>query len=84
MPRLSRQDAGRKLRTTQSTPWHDVLAQREADFPITKAIYVLFERIGDGRYVACAMGVWAMALLAATLVGASILLGRRMGAMFRV
>ena len=61
-----------------------ILAQRAADFPITKAIYVLFERIGDGRYVASAMGVWAMALLATTLVGASIMLGRRMGAMFRV
>jgi iron(III) transport system permease protein len=61
-----------------------ILAQREADFPITKAIYVLFDRLGDGQYIASAMGVWAMALLAVTLIGASRLLGRRMGALFRV
>jgi hypothetical protein len=30
------------------------------------------------------MGVWAMALLAVTLVGASMMLGRRMGALFRI
>jgi iron(III) transport system permease protein len=61
-----------------------ILAQREADFPITKAIYVLFERLGDGQYIASAMGVWAMLLLGTTLVGASLLLGKRMGAIFRV
>jgi iron(III) transport system permease protein len=60
-----------------------ILAQREAHFPITKAIYVLFERLGDGRAVASAMGVWAMALLAVTLAGAALLLGRRLGGMFR-
>ncbi|MHC4414191.1 MAG: ABC transporter permease [Planctomycetota bacterium] len=61
-----------------------ILAQREAHFPITKAIYVLFERLGDGQYLASAMGVWAMALLAVTLIGASIMMGKRMGMMFRV
>ena len=61
-----------------------ILAQRAADFPITKAIYVLFERLGDGQYIASAMGVWAMLLLGTTLVGASLLLGKRMGAIFRV
>jgi iron(III) transport system permease protein len=61
-----------------------ILAQREVHFPITKAIYVLFERLGDGQHIASAMGVWAMALLGLTLVGASILLGKRMGALFRI
>jgi iron(III) transport system permease protein len=61
-----------------------ILAQREEHFPITKAIYVLFERLGDGLYIASAMGVWGMALLAVTLIGASLLIGRRMGAIFRV
>jgi iron(III) transport system permease protein len=61
-----------------------VLAQREEHFPITKAIYVLFERLGDGPYIASAMGVWGMALLALTLVGASLMMGRRMGAIFRL
>jgi iron(III) transport system permease protein len=61
-----------------------ILAQREAHYPITKAIYVLFERLGDGQAIASAMGVWGMALLAVTLIGASALLGRKMGALFRV
>ena len=61
-----------------------ILAQREEHFPITKAIYVLFERLGDGQYIASAMGVWGMTLLALTLIGASMMMGRRMGAIFRV
>lgn len=60
-----------------------ILAQREGDFPVTKAIYTLFERLGDGPGIASAMGVWAMALLAVTLLGASALIGKRMGAIFR-
>ncbi|MCH2137976.1 MAG: iron ABC transporter permease [Phycisphaerales bacterium] len=60
-----------------------ILAQRAADYPVTKAIYVLFERLGDGAGIASAMGVWAMALLAVTLVGASVLMGRKLGAVFR-
>ncbi len=61
-----------------------ILAQREAHYPITKAIYTLFERLGDGPYIASAMGVWGMALLAVTLIGASVLMGKKMGAIFRV
>ena len=61
-----------------------ILAQREEHFPITKAIYVLFERLGDGQYVASALGVWGMALLAVTLIGASLMIGKKMGAIFRV
>ncbi len=60
-----------------------ILAQRESDFPVTKAIYTLFERLGDGPGIASAMGVWAMALLAVALLGASALIGKRMGAIFR-
>jgi iron(III) transport system permease protein len=61
-----------------------ILAQRAEHFPITKAIYVLFERLGDGQYIASAMGVWGMALLGLTLVGASLMIGKKMGAIFRV
>jgi iron(III) transport system permease protein len=61
-----------------------LLAQTEKHFPITKAIYALFERLGDGPYIASAMGVWGMALLTLTLVGASLMLGKKMGAIFRV
>jgi len=61
-----------------------ILAQQQRHYPITKAIYELFGRLGDGQYVASAMGVWAMALLTVTLVGAGVLLGKRLGAIFRV
>jgi iron(III) transport system permease protein len=60
-----------------------LLAQRERDYPITKAIYTLYDRLGDGELVASAMGVWAMALLAVTLLGASAIIGKKMGALFR-
>ena len=60
-----------------------LLAQRESDYPVTKAIYALSERLGDGQAIASALGVWAMALLAATLLGASLVLGKRLGAVFR-
>lgn len=61
-----------------------ILAQQQSDFPITKSIFAFTNRLADGVSIASAMGVWGMALLAVTLVGASILLGRKMGAIFRV
>jgi len=61
-----------------------MLAQRADYFPITKTIYELFQLIGTGKYLASALGVWAMVFLAATILGASAILGRKMGAIFRV
>ncbi len=61
-----------------------LLAQKQDDWPITRAIYAFSHRQGDGPYIASAMGVWGMALLTVTLVGASALLGKKMGAIFRV
>jgi iron(III) transport system permease protein len=61
-----------------------ILAQQQSDYPITKAIYTFLNRLGDGPFIASAMGVWGMALLTVTLVGASILLGKRLGSIFRV
>jgi len=61
-----------------------ILAQQSKHYPITKAIFELWNRLGDGAFVASAMGVWGMALLATTLVGASILMGKKFGAIFRV
>jgi iron(III) transport system permease protein len=60
-----------------------VLAQSAEFFPITRAIYELWSRLGDGLYVASALGVWAMLLLTLTLLLAGALLGKRLGAMFR-
>lgn len=61
-----------------------ILAQQPSDFPVTKAIYSFLNRMGDGPAIASAMGVWGMALLTITLVGASILLGKKLGSLFRV
>lgn len=61
-----------------------VLAQQAGHYPITKAIYLLLSSLGNGPYLAAALGVWAMVFLAVTLLGASLLLGKRLGAIFRV
>ncbi len=61
-----------------------ILAQRSDHFPITKMIYELTNRLGDGIFVASAMGAWGMALLAVTLIGASAMMGKKLGSIFRV
>lgn len=60
-----------------------MLAQKMAYYPITKTIFELFQLIGIGRYLATALGVWAMLFLTVTLVGSSVLLGKKLGALFR-
>lgn len=61
-----------------------MLAQRADHYPITKTIYELFQLLGSGPYIASALGVWAMLFLAVTILGATLLLGRKLGAVFRV
>ena len=60
-----------------------ILASKEPYYPITKAIYALLQRIEDGPYIASAMGMLGMLLLAASLFVAGRLFGRRMGELFR-
>ncbi|MDX2131503.1 MAG: iron ABC transporter permease [Planctomycetota bacterium] len=60
-----------------------ILAQQTADYPITKAILAFMDRLGDGPYIASAMGVWGMALLTTTIFAASLLLGKKLGSIFR-
>jgi iron(III) transport system permease protein len=61
-----------------------ILAQKQVFFPITKAILELFQLLGEGKFLACALGVWAMVFLATMVAGVSLLLGKRLGAIFRV
>ncbi len=61
-----------------------ILAQKTVFFPITRAIFELSQILGSGPYIACAFGVWAMLFLVCTLGAAATLLGRKMGAMFRL
>lgn len=60
-----------------------ILAQQAVHYPITKAIYSLVMSLGDGPALASALGVWAMVFLAVTLAGASLILGKKLGALFR-
>jgi len=61
-----------------------VLAQEQSHYPITKAIYSLLSSLGNGQFLASALGVWAMLFLAITLIGASLAIGKKLGALFRV
>lgn len=61
-----------------------ILAQQQQHFPITKAIYALISSLGNGHHLASALGVWAMVFLGVTIIGAGIILGKKMGALFRV
>ncbi len=61
-----------------------ILAQKQIFYPITKAIMELFQLLGDGKFIASALGVWAMVFLGVTITGMSLLLGKKLGAIFRV
>jgi len=60
-----------------------ILAMQEKYYPMTKAIYMLMGRLGDGGYIASAMGMLGVVLLGAALMLAQRLIGRRMGDLFR-
>ncbi|MBL7139577.1 MAG: hypothetical protein ISS74_01565 [Planctomycetes bacterium] len=62
-----------------------ILAQNDAFNPVTRTIYRIYlsDYAITGEMVASALGVWAMAFLAATLVGATVLMGKRLGMLFR-
>ncbi len=61
-----------------------ILAQQAQHYPITKAIYSLFSALGNGTALASALGVWCMVFLAVAVVGAGLILGKKLGALFRV
>ncbi|MFN0131289.1 MAG: ABC transporter permease [Phycisphaerales bacterium] len=60
-----------------------ILAQQARHYPVTRAILSFMERLRDGPNIASAMGVWGMALLTVTLVGASAMIGKKLGSIFR-
>ncbi|MEE2709641.1 MAG: iron ABC transporter permease [Gemmatimonadota bacterium] len=61
-----------------------ILAVKEQYYPITKAIYALMGRIADGPYMASALGMLGMALLAGSLLITGKVLGKKMGELFKV
>ena len=60
-----------------------ILAQQTIHYPITKAIYSLIGALGAGPSLAAALGVWAMCFLAVTILAAALILGKKLGALFR-
>lgn len=60
-----------------------ILAQKAAYFPITKAIFELSSFLGQGQALASALGLWTMVFLGASMMTASALLGKKLGALFR-
>jgi iron(III) transport system permease protein len=60
-----------------------ILALKEKYYPITKAIYALLGRVADGPYIASAMGMLGLLLLAGSLFIAGRFFSRRMGELFR-
>jgi len=60
-----------------------ILAMKEQFYPITKAIWALFGRLGDGAYISSALGIIGMIVLTISIFVASKLLGQKMGELFR-
>ncbi len=60
-----------------------VLAMKEFYYPITKAMYFLTTRAGDGNNLAAALAVIGMLILGAAITAANRLLGKGFGEMFR-
>jgi iron(III) transport system permease protein len=60
-----------------------ILAMKDVFYPITKVIYTLYLEQGSGEFVAAALGMVAMAILAFCIIGSSVVLGKRMGELFK-
>ena len=60
-----------------------ILAMKEQYYPLTKAIYSLFLEHGRGTLLASSLGMVGMVILVSCIMGASMLLGKKMGELFR-
>jgi len=62
-----------------------ILTTQTESFPIAKTIYALGVDSSAAESIrnACCLGVIAMVLLASTMIGAALLMGKRLGALFR-
>ncbi len=60
-----------------------ILAMKDQFYPLTKAIYVLYLEQGSGEFIASALGVIGMIILSCCIVGSSLILGKKMGELFR-
>ena len=60
-----------------------ILAMKEEFFPITKAIYSLFNYLNYGENIACSLSVIGMVILSISIAVASIVMGKKMGELFK-
>lgn len=60
-----------------------ILAMKDQFYPITKVIYALYLEQGSGEFVASALGMLAMVILTLCILGASVILGKKMGELFK-
>jgi iron(III) transport system permease protein len=60
-----------------------ILAMKDQFYPITKVIYALYLEQGSGEFVASALGMISMAILTFCIMGASVVLGKKMGELFK-
>ena len=60
-----------------------ILAMKDRFYPITKVIYSLYLEQGSGELVASALGMISMAILTICIMGASLILGKKMGELFK-
>ncbi len=61
-----------------------ILALREKFFPITKTIYILFNSVSGGFYIASALGILGMVILTCAILIGGKILGKKFGEMFRI
>ena len=60
-----------------------ILAMKDKFYPITKVIYALYLEQGSGEFVASALGMISMGILTICIMGASVVLGKKMGELFK-
>ena len=60
-----------------------ILAMKDRFYPLTKSIYALFLEQGSGELTASALGMVGMLILTVCILGASLILGKKMGELFR-
>ena len=60
-----------------------ILAQKQTFYPITKAIMELFQLLGDGKFIASALGSWAMLLVSLAIIGVSVLPGKKINSVLK-
>jgi iron(III) transport system permease protein len=61
-----------------------ILSLDSRNVPLAKAIFQLQMELGSGTFVACALGVLGMVLLTLTFLVANRVLGKQLGALFRM